>query len=82
MMADNNIHKLRIKAGFTQAELAQRAGVSVRMIQKYESGDRDILSAGLITCYRIAQALGCSVVDLIRKDIAVRINDDVIHPLE
>lgn len=61
----NNLKKLRIAAGITQAELAQRSGVNIRMIQYYEQGFKDLSKAAFDTGLRIAEALGCDPRDLI-----------------
>lgn len=57
-----NIKQLRKAKGLTQQELAQNAGVSYLSIHRYESGER-IPSVDIAA--RIAQALGCTVDDLI-----------------
>lgn len=57
-----NIKQLRKAKGLTQQELAQKAGVSYLSIHRYESGER-IPSVDIAA--RIAQALGCTVDDLI-----------------
>jgi transcriptional regulator with XRE-family HTH domain len=50
---------------YTQKKLAELSGVNIRMIQYYEQGVKDINKAQVITVYRLAQALGCTVEDLI-----------------
>lgn len=62
----NKLKEKREAAGISQAVLAERTGISVRVIQNYEQGTRDLNGARAITVYRIAKALGCSVEDLIR----------------
>jgi len=52
---------------FTQAKLAEASGVNVRMIQHYEQGVKDINRAAALTVYRLAQALDCTVEDLLEK---------------
>lgn len=51
----------------TQAKLAEESGVNVRMIQHYEQGVKDINRAAALTVYRLAQALECTVEDLLEK---------------
>jgi transcriptional regulator with XRE-family HTH domain len=48
-------------AGFTQSELAERIGMSVRGYQKYEQGESAPPQA---KTEAIARALGCTVADL------------------
>lgn len=62
-----NLERLRTAAGLSQSKLAAASEVSVRMIQKYELGEKDINGAAGITLYRIAQALHCQIEDLLEK---------------
>ena len=49
---------LRKAIGLTQSELAERTGVSLRMIRAYEQGTQDISKAEASSVYRLANALG------------------------
>lgn len=64
---DTNLKRLRTAYGCTQAELAKRAGVSLRSIQMYEQRNKDINKASAETLYRIAKVLGCSIENLLEK---------------
>ena len=64
---DTNLKRIRTAYGCTQAELAERAAVSLRSIQMYEQRNKDINKASAETVFRLAKALGCSVEDLIEK---------------
>lgn len=60
--------KLQIKRkekGLSQSQLAERSGISVRTIQKYEQGARLLKKAESETVLKIAKALSCTVEDLI-----------------
>lgn len=59
------LKELRIKKGLTQKELAQRTGLSVRLIQKYEQNVQDLNKVYSITIYKLAKALECSYEDLL-----------------
>ena len=48
----------------TQAELAERTGVSLRMIRAYEQGTQDISKAESASVFRLANALGTDAVML------------------
>lgn len=50
----------RHKRGLTQRQLAEESGVSVKSIQNYECGDRDIKRARADTLLRLAQVLEVS----------------------
>ena len=54
--------------GFTQVELAQRAGISPRAVAGYEAGE----STKPHTARKVAEALGVEIVDLLGADAAPR----------
>jgi transcriptional regulator with XRE-family HTH domain len=56
---------LRCERGLTQAALAEKTGVNIRAIQRYESGERKIEGASLTVALRIADALGVHPRELI-----------------
>ena len=64
---ETNLKRIRTAYGFTQAELAERAGVSLRSIQMYEQRNKNINKASADTMYRFAKALGCTMEDLIER---------------
>ena len=64
-----NLKRLRTSAGLSQSQLATASGVNVRMIQHYEQGSKDINAAEVLTVYKLAQALNCTVENLIEKNI-------------
>ena len=51
--------------GMTQRELAEKSGVNIRQIQKYESGEYDTGNMTLKNALAIAGALECEVKDLL-----------------
>ena len=63
----SNLKKIREAVGFSQSNLADKSGVSVRMIQHYEQGVKDISNAQLGTVYKLAKALKVNIEDLIEK---------------
>lgn len=60
-----NLKRIRTGTGLSQSELAERSGVNVRMIQHYEQGVKDINKAQAITVYKLTEALGCSMEELL-----------------
>lgn len=60
-----NLAYIRNDRRITQAALAERSGVKLRMVQKYEIGEKDINAASALTVYKLAEALGCEVEDLL-----------------
>lgn len=63
--ANMRIKEMREKRGMTQAELADKAGISIRSLQAYEQGFKSINRAAAITVYRLAQALRCAPEDVL-----------------
>ena len=55
---ENKIKQLRTAAGMTQRELAEKAGVNIRQIQKYEVNQPEIGSVSLRIVIALADALG------------------------
>ena len=56
---------IRKARGFTQRQLSEASGVSVRMIQLYEQRQNDIAKAQATVVIRLARALGCKAEDLV-----------------
>lgn len=61
------LKELRLEMNLSQSELAKKSTVSVRMIQKYEQGGKNINKAQAETVYKLSKALGCTMEDLINK---------------
>ena len=64
---ETNLKTLRLKAGFSQRELAEISNVPLRTIQQYEQRQKSINKASAEYLVMLAKALCCSVVDLIEK---------------
>ena len=64
---ETNLKRIRAVYGCTQAELAQRSGVSLRSIQMYEQRNKDINKASAETVHNLAKVLGCTVEDLLER---------------
>ena len=59
------ITRFRAYHNLTQAMLAEKSGVNIRLIQSYEQGLRDINKAQLSTVLKLAKALECEPEELI-----------------
>ena len=64
----SKLKQIRESKGLSQSQLAEAAGVNVRMIQSYEQGAKDINKAAAVTVCRLARALGCAAEDLVTVD--------------
>jgi transcriptional regulator with XRE-family HTH domain len=61
----DRLKRLRFEAGLEQAELAAQVGCSQPHISELERGTA---SAGVAILRRLAEALGCEIVDLMQPD--------------
>ena len=59
----------RIARNYTQKELADRTGISLRTIQHYEQRSKDLNKASGTTLSVLAQTLGCRIEDLLEIDV-------------
>ena len=59
------IAERRKQKGYTQKELAEKSGINIRQIQKYESGEYDTGNMTLRNAIALAGAMGCDVKDLL-----------------
>lgn len=62
------LQMLRRMIGYSQKMLAEKSGVSLRMIQQYEQRAKDINRATGTNLVALARALGCRVEDLMEHD--------------
>ena len=65
MNKPTNLQYYRTSQGYTQKQLADLSEVSIRMIQGYEQGTKDINKASGITLKRLAFILECTIEDLL-----------------
>lgn len=65
---------MREAAKLSQAELAAKSGVNVRLIQHYEQGFKNINKAQVVTVLKLAEALEADVYDIINP----RTDDEMI----
>ena len=63
--SDNPLKRQRRSAGLTQKELADKAGVKIRMIKAYEQNYQDISKAEVWSVIKLARALNCSPEDIL-----------------
>ncbi len=59
------LKRMRKYAQLTQKMLAERSGVSQRMIEQYEQGRKELKHASAETVVRLSRVLNCSVNDLL-----------------
>lgn len=59
----------------TQNGLAEKSGVNIRQIQKYESGEYSLDNMTAKTADAISHALGCSIDELIKINTSIFTNE-------
>lgn len=62
------LQEIRKSRGYSQSELADRSGVKLQTLQRYEIGARNIDGAAVGTLVALACALGVKVYDLLEDD--------------
>lgn len=60
-----NLKRIRTAAGLSQSQLAEAAAISLRTLQHYEQGARDINKAQGLTLLSLARALNVSIEDIL-----------------
>lgn len=61
----SNLKRIREDKNISQTKLSEVSGVNLRTLQYYEQGYRDINKAQGITLYKVSQALGCRIEDIL-----------------
>ena len=67
----SKLKKARISKGFTQDSLSELSGVNIKSIASYEQNFERLSNASISTVYRLADALGCEIEDIINKETNV-----------
>lgn len=58
----------RMEVGLTQSQLAETAGINVRVLQHYEQGSKNFDHARIDTILKVCLALECDMSDVIEND--------------
>jgi transcriptional regulator with XRE-family HTH domain len=61
----SNLKKIREEKKLTQIQLSEKSGVNIRMISYYEQGVKDINKAQGLTLRALANALECTIEELL-----------------
>ncbi len=68
-LVGRNFARIRREKNLTQEEVAERSGFTQQYLSGLEQGQRN---PTIVTLYELAQALGCSHVDLVQPDTQAR----------
>ena len=71
MKERSKLATVRKAAGMNAEALAEKSGVSVSAIKKYESGEKDINNAQLSTLVAICKALNCRLEAVVSDETLV-----------
>lgn len=61
----SKLQERRAASGLTRQQLSELSGVNVRLIERYEQGERDINGAKLKTLLKLCKALECNLENII-----------------
>ena len=64
---ETRLKSIRTEKGYSQKQLAELSGVSLRSIQMYEQRNKDINKAQSESLYCLAKVLGCTMEGLLEK---------------
>ncbi len=65
--SETKLKLIRTAKGYSQKQLAELSGVSLRSIQMYEQRQKDVNKAQSDSLFRLAKALGCTMEDLLEE---------------
>lgn len=65
---NDRLKKAREARGLSQHQLADKTGISFRVLQNYEQGVRDLNGAKLLTLLKLCNALECKLADIITDE--------------
>lgn len=64
----NKLKEMRQNAKLTQVQLAEKAGINLRVLQHYEQGSKNFDHARLDTLLKVCIALDCKLADVIKNE--------------
>ena len=73
---NDRLQELRKAAGMSQSQLAKAAGISLRMLQDYEQGARDINGAKLSTLLKLCIVLKCKLPEIITDEDTAKLLEE------
>lgn len=62
------LKELRAEKGLSQADLSKYIDISIKTIQAYEQGRRELSGAGIDTILKICNCLGCDLKTLFEDE--------------
>lgn len=68
-----SLKTIRESRGITRQQLSELSGVNVRLIERYEQGERDINGAKLKTLLKLCKTLGCELKDIVDDEETIEL---------
>ncbi len=65
------LRERRVVLGMTQQQVADKAGIILQQYQKFESGERDIMSSSFRTACKVIEALEMDITDFYHGEYTV-----------
>lgn len=79
--AQTKLKAARIRAGITQKQLADAAGLNLRTLQHYEQGVKNFDNAHISVVLSVCNALNCTYADIIENADYIQVFDAYINRL-
>lgn len=64
----NNLKSIRMSKNLSQSKLSEQSGISIRVLQSYECGARNIDAANVENLLNLSTVLECKISDLIQNE--------------
>ena len=65
------LREKRVVLGLTQQQVADKAGIILQQYQKFESGERDIMTSSFRTACKVIEALGMDITDFYHGEYTI-----------
>jgi transcriptional regulator with XRE-family HTH domain len=66
---NSKLKRARLIKGYTQEALSELSEVNIKSIASYEQNPERLAAAAVGTIYKLADALGCDIEDLVNKEL-------------
>lgn len=68
-MGENKLKTKRLEYGYTQAQLAEMAGINTRTYERYENGYNDLSGINAKSLINLCRVLQCEPSELIDREV-------------
>ena len=74
---ENKFKQARLKSGLKQHEVAYLSGSTLRMVETFEQGYRDINKANISSVVKLAYAMKCKLQDILEDQVVVEMLNEI-----